>query len=1355
MGTWKSLRWTSALLLAAALGTGRLARAGFSVRALRAGVRQTARNRPDLVRWYTFADLKQEGLAFDPGPQKGTLTKTDGRWQEQSAVHIFHGMLRGKPVNPSPKGFSVCFWLRVRGWEKVDRAGYKRNNGGVMAVGSGWYGGWRFVVVPASGTISFGLGRPDSLRKSVSAPGCLEPDRWHHVALTWDRKTLRLYTDGALQAEAEAVVPYTPPHKGPDRLRIGECGYGVGVLDFDIADLSFYSSALPADLIKRLGDPLADLVAELSGMLGRARGVRPPPAEAAEEEALRKRLSRLADLEGDPESRFAVGNLRCIARLDIGDSFRRVKRWDDARRAYGQVADNAAAPLHYRARAMLAQADLWRDQRRYTEARKGYAAVRDFFTGKHENFRLEAIERLEDVRGLRDGEPFRNARTRRVERLSRPVPGFYVAPGGNDANPGTRQRPFKTLERARDAVRALKAAGPLPPGGVAVVLAAGVYRRTASFILGPEDSGTPDALILYRAASGASVILRGGRRVDNFEKLTDPTGLKRIPKAAQPHVLQANLTALGIKDLGKFYPRGYGIKPDKPAHLELFFKERPMPLARWPNDAFQMSKRFTTVNALIGEKLGKFVNKTIDRTNGFVYGDPRHASWLDEPEIWLFGYWGRMYAADWVKVTSIDPRNRQVRIAPPLPPYAFIQGAPYFAANVLRELDAPGEWYLDQAAGMLFFWPPAPIRKGDVVVSLLNEPFLALNNVSHVAFRGLVFEAGRFHGAVISEGEDVTLAGCVFRNIGVYGVRIEGGRNHTVVGCDLEYLGDGAVYMRGGDVNTLTPSGHLLENCHIHHFDRWNRAGYQAGVSQVGVGTRISHCLIHDGPHQAVYVRENDHVLEYSEIHDTCYEAGEMGSYYMYGGSRVLGERGQVVRFNYWHHLPWNETFKRFAYTGRHALHIDHMNGDITLYGNIFQHCSSKSGVFFSGGPDNTVENNLFLDCALAINLGDRSWVYRKVNTPPRFRLDAYLRRMKVNEPPWSVRYPQLKEYPANARDLSVFLTGNVVARNAALECGSFLGGSRKTHALSRIEHNWRGPGAGFRGPARRDFRLRTDARVAVAAGFDPLPAEDIGLYKDALRATWPVRHPAGTHEDLLTNARPANKKMPVCRAFSRRAPINIDGRLTAEEWAGFDPTQALDLRRGPGDAPTKSLPSTAWVLRDRDFLYVALRNPVNPAVPLKKGDTWWAGDMAEVIFEGKTGVGTGGWWLDERPHGPIFYLVGDYLGNFDSISVAELPRARAVRLRAGVEYAARADKPGEWTCEWKIPIALLCLDPDKTAFCNFNIGVHKPGGNPTLRPPAKLTGNDLWAVWSGCSGPNWQVWNAGQLRLKPVRDAR
>jgi len=60
----------------------------------------------------------------------------------------------------------------------------------------------------------------------------------------------------------------------------------------------------------------------------------------------------------------------------------------DARRAYTQLAGDEAAPLHDRARAMLALGDLLRDARHYSAARKQYEKTRDFFVAKHEAFRV-------------------------------------------------------------------------------------------------------------------------------------------------------------------------------------------------------------------------------------------------------------------------------------------------------------------------------------------------------------------------------------------------------------------------------------------------------------------------------------------------------------------------------------------------------------------------------------------------------------------------------------------------------------------------------------------------------------------------------------------------------------------------------------------------------------------------------------------------------------------------------------------------------------------------------------------------------------------------------------------------------
>lgn len=49
---------------------------------------------------------------------------------------------------------------------------------------------------------------------------------------------------------------------------------------------------------------------------------------------------------------------------------------------------------------------------------------------------------------------------------------------------------------------------------------------------------------------------------------------------------RADLKAMGITDYGKLTRRGGIERNTLPAALELFFNDRPMPLARWPNQSW-------------------------------------------------------------------------------------------------------------------------------------------------------------------------------------------------------------------------------------------------------------------------------------------------------------------------------------------------------------------------------------------------------------------------------------------------------------------------------------------------------------------------------------------------------------------------------------------------------------------------------------------------------------------------------------------------------------------------------------------------------------------------------------------------
>ena len=108
---------------------------------------------------------------------------------------------------------------------------------------------------------------------------------------------------------------------------------------------------------------------------------------------------------------------------------------------------------------------------------------------------------------------------------------FHVAPNGNDANPGTQAKPFATLERARDAIRELKQAGPLKEP-VTVRLGGGTYPLAQEVRFGPEDSGTAACPITYTAAGPEPVVLDGGRRITGWKKHDDKLWVADVPDVA-------------------------------------------------------------------------------------------------------------------------------------------------------------------------------------------------------------------------------------------------------------------------------------------------------------------------------------------------------------------------------------------------------------------------------------------------------------------------------------------------------------------------------------------------------------------------------------------------------------------------------------------------------------------------------------------------------------------------------------------------------------------------------------------------------------------------------------------------------
>jgi hypothetical protein len=65
---------------------------------------------------------------------------------------------------------------------------------------------------------------------------------------------------------------------------------------------------------------------------------------------------------------------------------------------------------------------------------------------------------------------------------------FFIAPDGSDESPGTREQPFASPQRARDAIRELKRGEGLPDGGVTVWLREGTYQGWAKRTVGRQTA---------------------------------------------------------------------------------------------------------------------------------------------------------------------------------------------------------------------------------------------------------------------------------------------------------------------------------------------------------------------------------------------------------------------------------------------------------------------------------------------------------------------------------------------------------------------------------------------------------------------------------------------------------------------------------------------------------------------------------------------------------------------------------------------------------------------------------------------------------------------------------------------------
>ena len=474
----------------------------------------------------------------------------------------------------------------------------------------------------------------------------------------------------------------------------------------------------------------------------------------------------------------------------------------------------------------------------------------------------------------------------------------FVSPQGSDAYPGTMARPFATLARAQAAARAARA-----HGAVTVFLRGGTYYLPKPLVFTSADSGTAQAPVLYRPYLTEKPILSGAA----------PLHLTWTPY--KNGIFQAKL-------------------PAGPAALaldQLFVNGLLQHMARYPN--YDPSAQYfdgASADALSPQRIKGWA----DPTGGYLHA--LHGSHWGSQDYRILG----KNPDGTLKMEGGWQNNR---------PQDFDHNT-VFVENVFEELDAPGEWYLDKAQGVLYLMPEAGVDlskarvEGAVLPSLVEFQGSEQSPVRHVSLQGLTLTqtVRTFmltkepllrtdwriyrHGAAFLQGtEDCGIRDCDIVDVGGNAVFVSDyNRRATVSGCKIAeagasglcFVGDPAAVrsplfdygksLPDGQIDTTPgpktdnyPAECMASDNLITRIGRIEKqsAGVEIDMAQ---GITVSHCSIYDVPRSGVNIGDGcwgGHVIEHCDVFDTVKETGDHGSFNSWGRDRYwMADRGAMDR---------------------------------------------------------------------------------------------------------------------------------------------------------------------------------------------------------------------------------------------------------------------------------------------------------------------------------------------------------------------------------------------------------------------------------------------------------------------------